>query len=482
MRENGKNSVVTNLLWRAMERFGAQGITLVVLLVLARLLDPEAYGVLAIVTVFTVLLEVFLDSGLGNALIQKKDADDLDFSSVFYVNIVFSLILYFLLFSAAPLIAKFYDMSELTALVRVLGLVLIISGMKNVQQAYVSRNMMFKKFFFSTLGGTLVAAVVGITIAYLGFGVWALVAQLLVNNLVDTAILWLVVPWRPKWMFSWQRFMDLFSYGWKLLASSMIYTINGNLRQLIVGKLYTTESLAFYNQGDKLPAFLVNNINTAIDSVLLSTLSAEQDDAEKIKIMTRRSVQICSYVMWPMMLGVVACAEPFVALVLTEKWLPCVPFMQIFCVTYALLPIYMTNMNAIKAVGHSEVVLKLEITNKLLGLTALLLVMRFGPFPIALSTLASSIIAQIISVFPNRKLFQYTAMELAADILPSFFAAAVMCALVYAITILNLGSAVTLLLQIPLGVVLYVAISALFQLEPFCFMRAMLKDAIKKRK
>ena len=283
-------NVITNFFWRFLERCGAQGVTFIVSIVLARLLDPTVYGTVALVTIFTTIMQVFVDSGMGNALIQKKDADDLDFSSVFYFNMAMCSVLYLIMFFAAPFIASFYRMPELTAIVRVLSFVVVISGVKNVQQAYVSRHLMFKRFFFSTLGGTIGAAVIGIAMAYLGFGVWALVAQMLFNAAVDTTILWITVKWRPKKMFSFQRLKSLFSYGWKLLASSLIDTVYNDLRQLIIGKKYSSGDLAYYNQGKKFPQLIVTNINTSIDSVLLPTMSKAQDDMAAVRSMTRRGV------------------------------------------------------------------------------------------------------------------------------------------------------------------------------------------------
>jgi len=475
MKDNSSNSIFSSFIWRFLERFGAQGITFVVSLVLARLLDPEVYGVLALVTVFTVLMEVFMDSGFGSALVQKKDADDLDFSTVFYFNIVFSLILYLILFLAAPLIAAFYKLPELTALVRVMALVVVISAVKNVQQAYVSRNMMFKKFFFSTLGGTLGAAVMGITMAWFGFGVWALVAQILFNNFVDTVILWITVPWRPKWKFSWQRFRTLYSYGWKLLVSSLIATLYGNVHSLIIGKRYTAESLAFYNQGEKLPSFLVNNIITAVDSVMLPVMAKQQDDVSCVRELTRRSVQVSAYIMWPLMIGFAVCAESLVCLILTDKWLPAVPFLQVCCITYALHPIHSINLNAVKALGRSDIQLKLEIIKRVIGLTALLVAMWFGPYAMALSALATSLISQILNSWPNQKLLNYSCIQQLGDMLPAVLLSLAMGAVVSAVGMLDASYAVRLLIQVPLGVVIYVAGSWLLQLEAFRFCLDLLK-------
>ena len=218
-----KTKTITNMIWRFAERCGAQGVSFIVSIVLARILIPEDYGMISLVTVFTTIMQVFVDGGLGNALIQKKDADDLDFSSVFYCNLVVCSILYLVISFAAPYIAAFYKLNNLTPIVRVLGLTIVISGVKGVQQAYVSKKLIFKRFFFATLGGTVGAAVLGIFLACNGFGVWALVAQQIFNTLVDTIILWFTVKWRPKKMFSWNRLKNLYSYGWKLLASNLIF-------------------------------------------------------------------------------------------------------------------------------------------------------------------------------------------------------------------------------------------------------------------
>ena len=386
------NKVFSNFIWRFAERCGAQGVTFVVSIVLARLLDPSVYGTVALVTVFTTIMQVFVDSGMGSALIQKKDADDLDFSSVFYFNIMMCSVLYLIMFVAAPFIAAFYKTPELTPVVRVLSLILIISGVKNVQQAYVSKNMLFKKFFFSTLGGTIGAAIVGITMAYLGFGVWALVAQMLFNTAVDTTILWITVKWRPKKMFSLQRLKGLFSYGWKLLVSSLIDTVYNDLRQLIIGKIYSKSDLAQYNQGKKFPALIVTNINTSIDSVLLPTMSKAQDSANTVKNMTRRAIKTSTYLMMPFMVGLAVCAEPLVRLIITEKWLPCVPFLRIFCFTYAFYPIHTANLNAIKAMGRSDLFLKLEIVKKIVGLAAILSTMWISVMAMAYSLLFTSVL------------------------------------------------------------------------------------------
>ena len=472
--------VLPNFFWRLAERFGAQGVALVVSIILARLLVPEVYGTIALVTVFTQILNVFVDSGFGNALIQKKDADDLDFSTVFYFNVAVCLLLYVGVFLAAPWIARFYNDLALTPVVRVLSLTLIISGVKNVQQAYVSRTMQFKRFFFATLGGTIGAAVIGIAMAYFGFGVWALVAQQIFNATVDTLILWITVKWRPKWMFSWQRLKGLFSFGWKLLASSLLDTVYSDLRQLIIGKLYTSSDLAQYNRGKQLPDLLVNNIDTSINSVLLPALSQVQDDSARVKSMTRRAMKTSTYVIAPIMMGLAFTAEFVIRLLLTEKWMPCVPFLRIFCITYMFYPVHTANLNAIKAMGRSDLFLKLEIVKKVVGLIVLLSTMWFGVMAMAYSLLFTSITNQIINSWPNKKLLDYSYPEQIRDILPGILLAVLMGCCVYPILWLGLPDVVTLLIQVPLGAVIYIGVSAVLRLDSYKYVMKEIQPYLKK--
>ena len=445
-------------------------------IVLARLLAPEDYGVIALVTVFTSILQVFVDSGLGTALVQKKNADEADFSSVFYFNILVCLTLYGGMFVAAPAIAKFYDNPIYVPLVRVLSLTLVISGLKNIQQAYVYRHMIFKRFFFSTLGGTIASAILGIVMAYAGFGVWALAAQYVSNTAIDTLILWITVPWRPKKRFSWTKLKSLLSYGWKLLVSALLDTGYTSLWNLLIGKVYSSADLSFYDQGSKYPKAIIGTISNSIDSVLLPTMSIVQDDRAQIKSMTRRSIVTSVYVMAPLMMGLAGCAEPLVSLILTDKWLPCVPYMRIFCITYMFWPVHSANLNAIKAMGRSDLFLRLEILKKIIGIGLLLCTMRISVMAMACSLLISSVTSQIINSYPNWKLLNYRYLEQLRDILPSILLAVIMAAAVGAVPLLGYGNVLTLCIQIPLGAVIYVAGSAIFRLESFRYLLNMIED------
>lgn len=469
-QEITSGNVLSNLIWRFAERCGAQIVQFIVSIVLARILVPEDYGVVALVLVFAQILQVFVDSGLGNALVQKKDADDLDFSSVFYFNVVWCFFLYAIIYAFAPIIANFYSNPALTSIIRVLCLTVVVSGFKNVQQAYVSKTMQFKKFFFATLIGTLISAVVGILMAKMGLGPWALVGQKLTNLAIDTVALWVFVPWRPKLIFSFERLKGLISYGWKLLVAALLDTLYNNLRSLIIGKMYSESDLAYYNQGKQFPDIIVSNINTSIDSVLLPAMSSEQDTVSKVKQMTRRSIKTSVYIMAPLMMGLAAVAVPLVRILLTEKWMECVPFLRIFCVSFMFYPIHTANLNAIKALGRSDLFLKLEVIKKLMGVTLLIISMRFGVLAIAISLLISSFISQIINSWPNKKLLNYPYIEQLRDILPSVVLAIAMGICVFFVSKLNINIYITLILQVGLGGVLYIAGSILTHNDSFFYL------------
>ncbi|RGC21161.1 lipopolysaccharide biosynthesis protein [Faecalibacterium prausnitzii] len=473
-------NVLKSFFWRFAERCGAQFVSFVVSIILARILAPEDYGTIALITVFTAFLQVFVDSGLGTALIQKKDADDLDFSSVFYFNFAVCLILYAGTFVVAPCIADFYNDVTLTPVIRVLSLTIVIAGVKGIQQAYVSRNMLFKRFFFSTIGGTIFSAFLGIGMAYAGFGVWALVAQQLSNTMIDTLILWITVSWRPKKAFSWKRLTALLAFGWKLLVSALLETGYNNLRNLIIGKMYSPADLAYYNQGDKFPSVITSNINASIDSVLLPTMASVQDDASRVKAMTRRAIKTSTYIMAPLMMGLAFCAEPIVRLVLTDKWLACVPFLRIFCITYMFYPIHTANLNAIKAMGRSDLFLKLEIAKKIVGMALLLSTMWFGVMAMAYSLLVSSVTSQIINSWPNRKLLNYRYLDQLKDILPGIALAIFMGCCVNLVALLHLSNTVTLLIQIPMGAAIYIGASAALHLESYEYLIDLIRTAWKR--
>lgn len=475
MRENRKTKVFEGFLWRFFERSGAKGVTFIVSLVLARILDPVVYGTVAIVMVFTNIMQVFVDSGLGNALIQKQDVDSTDFSTVFYFNIITCLGLYTIMFFAAPFIAVFYNMPDLTVVIRVLSISIILSGVKNIQQAYVTKNLLFKKFFFSTLGGTIIAAIVGIVMAILGYGVWALVAQFLVNNFFDTLILWISVDWRPTRQFSFSRLRGLLSYGWKILVSSLIDVLYTDLRSLVIGKIYTSSDLAFFNRGVQVPNIIVTTVNTSLDSVLLPAMSRVQEDLYHVKNMMRNAIKISAYVIFPLMMGLAGCSKPLINLVLTEKWLPCVPYLIMFCIAFMFHPIQAANLNAIKAIGRSDVFLRIEIRKKIVGIIGLICTMFVSVKAMGYSMIAIAFISQVISSLPCKRLFGYGLREQIRDILPSGMLSLTMGLIVYVMQFIPLSDYVILPIQVIVGAMIYIIGSKIFRIDSYDYIKGLLK-------
>lgn len=475
-----KGIVVKNLFWRFSERVLAQLIAFIVSILIARILTPGEYGTVALITVFTSILQVFVDSGLGNALIQKKNTDNVDFSTVFFTNVLFCLFLYGILFIVSPYIAVFYNDHNMTAYIRVLGITVLISGIKNVQQAYVSKHMMFRKFFFSTLAGTIIAGFAGVEMAINGYGVWALIAQQVINLSIDTLILWLTVDWRPQFVFSVSRLKSLFAYGWKLLLSAIIDAIYREVWQLVIGKKYTKDDLAYYNQGDKFPKFIVVNLNTAIDSVLFPAMSGVQDEIDHLKSMTRRSIKCSLYVMAPLMIGLSIVGESLIKLVLTEKWLFAIPYMRIFCFSYLLYPISTANINAIKALGRSDIFLKLEIIKKVVGSIALLITMQISVKSMAYSVLITSVASQIINAWPNGKLLKYSCFEQITDFFPTLLLAVFMGWIIYPIKFLGFQEAYTMMLQVSVGAFVYIGLSKFFRFDSYNYLFSIMKRYLKR--
>lgn len=472
--------VFSNLIWRFGQVFGAQAVSFIVSIILARILDPAVYGTVALVTVFVSILQVFVDSGLGTALVQKKEADELDFSTVFHFNMFMCVVLYLLIFAAAPLIASYYEDPVLIPVVRTVSLILIVYGLKGVQQSYVARNFLFKRMFYATLAGNIGGAVLGIAMAVMGYGVWALVGQMLFNAILDTFILWVTVRWRPKAAFSLERLRSLFSYGWKILVTSLLETVYTNLCSLIIGKKYSDADLAYYHRGRQFPTLASYVFSSSMDSVLLPAMSKNQDDKSRVGDMTRRALQVSSYIMWPVAVGLAVCAEPMVRLLLTDKWLPCVPYMRIFCIVCAFQPIHTTSLNALKSLGRSDLFMKLEIFKKLLGLALIVVSMRWGIIAMALSELVTLFISHIVNSFPNRRHLSYGYFRQLADILPGMLLSLVMGAVVWCVQYLGLPDALTFLLQLATGVAVYAALSAIFRVESFMYLLAVLKKLLKR--
>lgn len=481
MQPINRREVLSGLIWRYAERCGAQGIQFIVSIVLARLLTPSDYGLVGLITVFLSIAQVFAQSGLGQALVQKKNADNIDFSTVLYYSIAFSIILYIILFICSPPLAAFYNAPELTAVIRVLSLTVIIGAINSVQQAYVQKTMQFKRFFFATLGGTLVSAVVGICMAFKGFGIWALVAQQLTNQTIDTIILWLSVKWRPILAFSVARMKQLFSYGWKILATSLINNIYFNIFTLVIGKVFSSSDLGYYNRGEQFPKVIETNIDSAVEGVLFPVMSEVQDDKVRLKSMVRRFISSSTFAVFPIMAGLAAIARPFVIILLTDKWLPAVAFIQFNCFIKAFMPIFKANLQAINAVGRSDIFLKLEIIKRTIGILILIVTLPFGLYAMMFGRCTECVLDLIIDAFPNKKILGYSFLEQIRDILPAFVLSLLMCIGVLCVSFLNFNAFITIIIQLIIGIVIYIGGALLFKLDGLSYVYNTIRDFVKKR-
>lgn len=457
-------SLLSSLSWKFAERIASQAVSFVVSIVLARILAPSDYGAIAMVMIFVTLANVIVEGGFSSALIQKKNADKLDFSTVFYFSLVFSIVLYAILYIAAPSISRFYGdgYEVLTPVLRVIGIQVVIYAINSVQQAYVSKKMMFQKFFWSTLVGTIVSAILGLVMAYTGCGIWALVGQQLSMAVTNVLVLYIVTKKLPGLMFSFERLKSLFDYGAKILGASLLVSLFLDLRSLIIGKLYSAKDLAFFDRGRQFPNLIVVNVNSSVGAVLFPKMSEEQDDTKRIKETCRMSIRFSSFVMMPLMMGLAACGEPLIRLLLTDKWIECVPFLQLFCIIYMFYPIHTANMQAIKALGHSGTFLKLELLKKIIEIICLVLVMKISVIAIAVNMAVLTTLFTFINAFPNIKYLNYSFIEQIKDIAPPIAMSTIMAVAVYYLgQMLSFPDYFDLLIQIVVGISIYATLSIL---------------------
>ncbi len=481
---NNKNDLGTKItkgiFWSMSEKILANGVSFVVSLILARLILPEEYGLISLITIFINISNVFVESGFGNALIQKQDTDDKDFHTVFIFEILISFALYLFLFFTAPIIAEFYKEKKLVNILRIYGLVIILGSIKNIQHAYVSKKMEFRLFFFSTLGGTLASAIIGIILAYIGFGVWALVAQVMMNSLMDSIVLYLKINWKPKLYFSFESLKSLYSYGWKILATGLLSTVYNNLYGLFIGKIYNTEQLALYNKGNSFPTLISNNVSGPIQSVTFPALSLVQDDKSRLKEMTKKTLITTSYVLWPMLFGMAAVATPMITILITDKWINCVIFLQINVVATLFWPISSANGQLINAIGRSDLSLKLDIIKKIVGILLLVCSIPFGIVTMAWGRAIGQLFASVCDAYPNKRIIQYGFIDQIRDLMPNMLANIIMFVIVYAINFIEMNVFIKLVLQIIVGCITYLIFSVFFKLEGLNYVKYQLIEIFRK--
>ncbi len=460
-----ENKIVNSLIWKFLERFGTVGIQFVIQIFLARLLAPNDYGSIALITVFITVSNVFVQNGFNTALIQSKDIKEEDYSSVFWISLAIAGVCYLSLFILAPLIASFYEIYELKNILRVLGVTLFFGSYNSIQVAKISREFKFKNLFYSSLLGIITSGIVGIYLAFKGFGIWTLVVQQLLNQMIVSAVLYFEVKWKLQFTVNFKRVKALFSFGSKLLISSLIDVLYNNLYNLVIGKLFNSTMLGYYNRADQFPNLIVSNVNGSIQSVILPALSEHQDDPKRVKELVRKAMSLSSFTVFPAMFGMAACAEPIVKLLLTDKWLPIVPMLQLLCFSYALWPIHTANLQAINAMGRSDIFLKLEVIKKIIGIIALIISFPFGIMAMVAMKMITGIVSTFINSFPNRKLLLYGYFEQIKDILPSLICSFVMFISIlvfnYYMTAIISSTFLLLVLDILLGIFSYLFLAIL---------------------
>lgn len=408
-------SVFSNLIWRYAERFLAQFITFIVSVVLARVLIPSDYGTVALMLVIINILEVFTSRGFNQALVQKKSIDNIDYCTIFWTNMSIEAVLYIAVFISAPFIANYYGNESITLMIRVFALRLIISGFNSIQQAYVQRNMMFKKFFYSTLFGTLFSAVIGLYLAFQGAGPWALVVQSMTNQVVDTTVLFFTIKWKPQFQFSKEKLFAMGGFGIRMMLMGLLDSIYVNVRSLVIGRYYSTEQLAFYNQGQKIPEMLINNTQTAASNVFFSSLSREQNVSD-IKNRTRSFMRMLFFCICPLMVGIACVSREIIIVLFTEKWVASTPFMILFCFSYLTWVPQMPLIQSFLALGKSKLSLINTIVNRTSGIIVLIVVLSNGPYAIAVGGLVTDILMLLYIVIESNRIIAYKVSEMVEDL------------------------------------------------------------------
>lgn len=478
MEHKFRNKTISGVIWKAMESGGNQLVKLVISVILARLLDPVHYTTLSLMLIFITLADVFVKRGFATSILQRKDADDTDFSTVLWTMLFIAALMYVALFFAAPFVSRYYEQPELTRALRVLSLVLFAGAFSAVQSAIMMRNMAFRRLCFAALSSSVLSGAVGIYLAYRNYGVWALVVQQLLAAYGSVFFQFVFGRWKPRFLFSRTRLKPLFGYGWKLLLSSLLDTGYSELSALVLGKRFLGASLAFYTRGKQYPDMIANNLTSVALGVLFPVYASRQDDPGVVRGMLRKTNRSAAFLIFPMMVGLAAVAPPLVNVLLTAKWAPCVPFLRIMCVVSALYPIEAANLQAINAIGRSDVYLKTEIVKKIFGIIALCAaVFLFTTAEaIAMAVMLTAVFSMILTMFVMARLFAYGLKEQLSDLLPPLFTSAAMGVVVLLLTQTGLNDLWLLGVQVVCGIAVYVGLAVLCKLESFQFLLQSLKE------
>ena len=482
MKDKGLASkVISGMKWKAFERLFLQIVNAATPMVLARLLMPEDFGTVAILSVFITIASTFVNNGITNSIIQKKDSDIIDCSTVFYTQLSISVLCYILLFFVAPLISLYYDNADLTPLLRVMSLSLIIGSLGSMQTTTMKKNMDFSKSFIINGVATVVYGVVGIGMAYSGYGVWSLVVAKLANSISLSLIAIIVIRWKPILAFSFKRLKSLFSYSWKLTVGWIVGTIHQDIYTLIIGKYFNTVTLGYYNRAGSFPHIITKTVTEVVDGVMFPALSKIQDDKRKLKEVTRDLISVNAFVLFPVFLGLAAISKNLVLLVLTQKWLPIVPMMQIMCITYSLNSLNNSNMQVFNSMGRSDLFMKFELIKRTLSILLLLFFARISIFAVISILLLMAISSNFMNAYQNNKLLGYKFGQMFSDITPSFVMALIMAIVVWFVGYIELNLIVILAVQIVCGVAVYGMLVLIFKPNAYKLLITIAKEKFFKK-
>lgn len=473
----GKNKILSGISWSFAEKLLTDLVSTVITIVLSRLLMPEDYGLVALVTIFITISSIFVTTGLGTALVRDKNATEEQMATIFYLNVILGVVIYIVLFLCAPLIAGYRGNRELVALVRVLGLKIPISSVYNIQHAHVKKKMEFKLFFWSSFIGTVMSGVVGITMAYMGFGAWALVWSTLTDNIMDSIVLFFTTKWFPKPVLKIKECRSMIDFGFKVLIKEFINRVYGQLRGLIIGLKYSSADLAYNTKGQKFPSMFIEIVNTTVIRVMLPALSEIQDDKEKTRRLMRTSTQLMLFVFVPIMIGLFSVADNFVTVLLTDKWIDCVPFIQTYCIVYMFQPIAIMDERVLEANGLGNIMIKRQVIDTIFSILVMFAAVFFfdEAIYVAISFIVSTLFAVIITIVYASKITSYGVYAHFKDTFSIFAIAVIMGIAVFLVGKIDLNVFVSFGLQIVVGVIVYAGLALVLKLEPAMYIIDFLK-------
>lgn len=476
------NSVSTSMIFKTLERYSTMFFQMIVQIVIARILSPSDYGVVAMMTVFIAIARVFTQNGFNRAIVQKKTANDIDYGTALTINTLIGSFFYILIFVSAPWIASFYNNPEIETYIRVLALVVPFGSVNSIQIAIANRHMEFTSLFKTNLTASILSGIIGVVSAWLGMGVWALIIQQLSSVLLISFIMRFTVSWSPRFHYNAQSGKEMFNFGWKMMTASMINTLYGELASLIIGKKYSSSDLAFYSKGKYFPKLITTGLDSSMDSVMLSAFSRKQGDMRKLHELMKKSQNINCYLLFPF-LGIFAMvAVPVIHLALTDKWLPCIPFLYLACFTNAFHPISSSQVQAIAAVGRSDMRLKLEFYKKGIGIALLIPAVPYGPFAIAVNAAITSVLSVAINTIACKKVVRYPIRETVKDILPIMLATVGVMVPLFFLNMIEMMPIAKIFVLGIVGFVLYIVITGLFNFYGYSYMKSFILSKVSSFK